>query len=163
MSSAEVDKQIAESGAPGKDEPRGYENWRQQSPLDLIRSTNELFDTGEEGEISFVRATLRCLGHCAVGTKGEDIPGDAEIPPVNPWKLAKTLAKSAVSRSYRREMMVRVKEGMRIGDPLGLLLVLGVYDNLKRSGLSKKEAQSKAWGEYAKLGEATISIKGEDE
>ena len=34
---------------------------------------------------------------------------------------------------------------------------------LQPSGLSKKEAQSKAWGEYAKLGEATISIKGEDE
>jgi len=116
--------------------------------VDMVRGLNEVFSTGEEGEVSFVRGALRCLGHCAIGTPEEEMPDDADIPPVNPWKLMASVSKAIVSKDRRREMMGRIKEGMSIGDGLGLLAVLSIYDAGKHSGMSKDEARSNAWGWY---------------
>ncbi len=118
--------------------------------VDMVRGLNEVFSTGEEGEVSFVRGILRCLGHCAIGTPEEELPDDADLPPVNPWKLMASVSKAVVSKDRRREMFGRIKEGMSIGDSLGLLAVLSIYDAGKHSGMSKEEARSNAWGWYGK-------------
>ncbi len=125
-------------------------NGQADSALEIVRNLNEVFDTGEKGEISFVRGVLRCLGHSAIGTNLDDWPTEEEIPPVNPWKLMATLAKSAVSKEHRRTMMNRIGEEMSIGDSLGLLAVVGIYGEGKRLGLSKEDSQSRAWNFYAK-------------
>jgi hypothetical protein len=120
--------------------------------LDMVRGIDEIFDTGEEGELSFMRGALRCLGHCAIGTPEEDIPEDGNIPAVSPWKLMSALTKAAVSKDRRREMMGRIKEGMSIGDSMGLLAVLSIYDAGKHSGMNKEQARDNAWGWYGKSG-----------
>lgn len=118
--------------------------------VDMVRGLNEVFSTGEEGEVSFVRGMLRCLGHCAIGTPEEELPDDSDIPPVNPWKLMASVSKAVVSKDRRREMISRIKEGMSIGDGLGLLAVLSIYDAGKHSGMNKDQARDNAWGWYAK-------------
>jgi hypothetical protein len=119
----------------------------------LARDFNEVFATGEEGELSFVRAMLRCLGHSAIGDSEKveafmDSDPNAEIPKVNPWKLAHSLGKSIVSKSHRRKMMTRIGEEMAIGDGLGLLAVVSLHDLGKRAGLSKEESRTQAWQWY---------------
>lgn len=130
-----------------------HPNGQTDSTLEMVRNLNEVFDTGEKGEVSFVRAMLRCLGHSAIGTNLDNWPVDEEIPPVSPWKLMATLAKSAVSKEHRRTMMKRIGEEMSIGDSLGLLGVLYAYGEGKRLGLSKEDSQNRAWNFYAKLGQ----------
>jgi hypothetical protein len=119
--------------------------------FELVRDINEVFDSGEPGELSFVRGFLRCLGHSAAGTVAE-IPEDLdqEIPPVNPWKLMKSLSKAAVSKRHRREMMARIGEDMSIGDGMGLLATVSMYGYGKNAGLSKQESRDQAWEWYGK-------------
>jgi hypothetical protein len=119
----------------------------------LVRDVNEVFDSGEPGELSFVRGMLRCLGHSAIGDSEQveeymDKDPNAEIPKVNPWKLAHALARSVVSKSHRREMMSRIGEEMAIGDGLGLLAVVSLHGYGKRAGLSKEQSRDQAWKWY---------------
>jgi hypothetical protein len=118
------------------------------SAVELVRDLNEVFSTGEEGELSFVRGMLRCMGHLAVGTPEDQLTEDADIPPVNPWKLISAASKAVVNKSHRREMMTRIKEGMSLGDSIGLLAVLSIYDAGKHSGMTQEQARANAWDFY---------------
>lgn len=104
---------------------------------------HEAFKTPEDQRVSNLRLFLRCIGHTVLGTEiaedeDSDLDPESLLPPVNPYELAKTAAKAAISGKERRAMLERFKDELPDG---GLVLAaFGLIPDGLRQGMSKDKA-----------------------
>lgn len=133
--------------------PKGDEMMGIGEFLKTQRKIGAELEEGYEGP-SKVAIMLRCIGHSAANTLVEN-EDELELPPVNPWKLTKSLAKAVLNKEERRAMIARVKEDSGLpgsllmlvmpglfmrGDLLGYLAMPELYKMAKEEGLSDSDA-----------------------